>query len=262
MFRCFLPLVGLIIAISHSVSAGVPDSVLGAWPLDEGKGNEVKDISGKEHHGQIIAPGKWTDGVFGKAFESEGGRIEIPHSGDFLTPTFTLMAWVKVPRIPNDWSMVIIAKDAWPNRNYAMYVAKDVGSVHFAFGTPAKVDVGNFNAPTVIADKQWHHVAMTYDQKVRRVYVDGELDAERPSNEKPGNPAVPVVIGKVAGGQIDEVLIANEALPGEQIKKAMEAGILKFLELGKEVQLSGSLTTTWGEIKKISESGLKIGMGF
>jgi len=252
MFRSYSLIVGSILVwlmVTPVGVAGVLDSVLGAWLLDEGKGNEVKDISGKEHHSQIIGASKWTDGPFGKAFQSDGGWMEVPHYDEFLTPTFTLMAWVNVPRIPNDWSMVIIAKDAWPNRNYAMYVAKDAGSVHFAFGTPAKVDVGNFNARTVIANKQWHHVAMTYDKKMRRVYVDGELDAEQPSNEAPGTPAVPVVIGKVVGGQIDEALIANEALSHEDIKKAMGKGIQELLGLGKHVQPSGRLTTTWGTLK-------------
>jgi len=238
-----------------------PDSVLGAWLLDEGKGNEIKDVSGKEQHGQIVGASKWTDGPFGKAFLSEGGQIEVPHSDAFLTPTFTLMAWVNVPRIPNDWSMVIIAKDAWPNRNYAMYVAQNAGSVHFAFGTAAKVDVGNFNAPTLIADEEWHHVAMTYDKEMRRVYVDGELDAEKPSNDELGNPAVPVVIGKVAGGMIDEVLIANEALSDDEIKKAAEKGILELLGMGKQVRPFGKLATIWGTLKRNSEFGVRIENG-
>jgi hypothetical protein len=37
------------------------------------------------------------DGPFGQAFESDGSRLEAPHDDGFITPTFTLMAWVNVP---------------------------------------------------------------------------------------------------------------------------------------------------------------------
>jgi hypothetical protein len=222
--------------------------VLGAWLLDDDDGGQVEDISGNEHHALAVGQVAFADGPFGQAFESDGSRLDVPHDDVFITPTFTLMAWVNVPVIPNDWSMVILAKDQWPNRNYAMYVANGGGTVHFAFGTAAQQDVGNFNGVTVIADGTWHHVAMTYDMEMRRIYVDGAVDAEKPSANEPGNPGSPVVIGKVAGGMIDEALIANEALTEQEILGAMEEGIQALLG-GLSAQAAGKLATKWASLR-------------
>ena len=35
------------------------------WPLDEGRGAKIKDISENRHHGEIKGP-KWTTGKIGK----------------------------------------------------------------------------------------------------------------------------------------------------------------------------------------------------
>ncbi|MDA1193177.1 MAG: LamG domain-containing protein, partial [Candidatus Poribacteria bacterium] len=221
---------------------------VGAWLMNGDNGNEVTDISGRNHHGQVIGAAEWTEGVFGNAFESAGSRVEVPHHDDFVTPTFTLMAWINVDVIPNDWGMTILAKDQWPNRNYAMYVAQNAGTVHFAFGTAAQQDVGNFNGKTLIADGEWHHAVMTYDLEMRRIYVDGVLDGEQPSNAQPGNPGSPVLIGRVTGGLIDEVLIANEALEAADIAPAYANGLegmLGFLS----VSSGDKMATTWGSLK-------------
>ena len=239
----------LIAMLAPQASAVVEDSVIGAWLLDAHDANEVEDISENEHHALVLGQASFVDGPFGKAYECDGSRLFVPHDDAFITPPFTLMAWVNVPVIPNDWSMVILAKDQWPNRNYAMYVAKGVGAVHFAFGTAARQDVGNFNGATVIADGTWHHVAMTYDMEMRRIYVDGVLDAEKPSTAAPGNPGSPVVIGKLAGGMIDEALIANEALTQDEIAGAMEQGIQALLG-GRSVDADGKLATRWADLRR------------
>ncbi|MEO2006571.1 MAG: LamG domain-containing protein [Candidatus Poribacteria bacterium] len=229
-------------AVLSATHASVKDSVIGAWLLDEDVGAEVEDISGNERHAMVIGQATFVDGPFGQAFESDGSRLEVPHDDAFLTPTFTLMAWVSVPVVPNDWSMVILAKDQWPNRNYAMYVANGSGVVHFAFGTAAQQDVGNFNGATIIADGEWHHVAMTYDMEMRRIYVDGVLDGEKPSTDEPGNPGSPVVLGKLAGGMIDEALTPDE------IVGAMNEGIAAVLG-GLSVGPQAKLATTWADLR-------------
>jgi len=228
-----------------------PESIQGAWLFDEGKGDQVLDSSGKEHHGTITGNDvKFVEGQFGIALEFlGGGKVTVPHADGFTTPTFTIMAWVKVPKIPNDWGMMIVGKDGWPNRNYAMYVAQNTGQLHFAFCAPGKQDIGNMNSTKVIADKQWHHVVMTYDLKMRRIYIDGELDTENPSSEKPMENTVDIEIGRGLVGDIDEVLIANQAFSADDIKLAMDFGLANFLG-GKAVSQSGKMASTWGILKK------------
>jgi len=223
------------------------ESIQGVWLFDEGGGGEVLDSSGKEHNGTVNAA-QWVDGKFGDALEFVGGKVEVPHADEFTTPIFTLMAWIMVDDPNAQWQLVA-GKDGWPDRNYGMFVAKDTGVVHFAFCAPGQQDVGNFNANTAVADGDWHHIAITYDMKMRRVYVDGNLDAENGSAIEPSESAAPIEIGRSVTGIIDEVLIADEAFSVDEIKQAMELGLKEFIGGGGAVSASGKLSATWGSIK-------------
>jgi len=226
------------------------ESIQGVWLFDEGDGDEVMDSSGKEHHGTITADDvKRVDGKFGDALEFfGGGKVVVPHADGFTTPTFTIMAWISVPEIPNDWGMLLVGKDGWPNRNYAMFVTQASGALHFAFCAPGQQDVGNMNSNQIIADGEWHHVAMTYDMEMRRIYIDGVLDTESASNAEPCENTVDIEIGRGPVGTMDEVLIANEAFSAEDIGLAMESGLKKFIS-GTAVSASGKLASVWGAIK-------------
>ena len=207
------------------------ESVQGAWLFDESTGSEVLDSSGKEHHGRFTADDiQRVDGMFDRGLEFfGGGEVVVPHDDAFTSPTFTLMGWVKVPQIPTGWTMRLMAKDGWPDRNYGMYVAPSSGVVHFAFCAPGQTDVGNVNGNTAIADGQWHHVAMTYDLAARRIYVDGELDQESPMDIVPSENTVDIQIGTGPVGIMDEVLIATEAFAEEDVKTAMQGGLMQLL---------------------------------
>ena len=232
------------------------DPILGIWLFDEDIDKTLKDASGNGHEGQVFGKPKVVDGKFGKAlsFSGAGDKIEIPHDDVFTTPTFTLMAWVNVEDLATGWRM-IVGKDAWPDRNYAMFVHQNNGRLHCAFGTPVLQDRGNFNSKGLIVDGTWHHVAFTYDKKVRRAYVDGELDTEVPLDIDPGTPQVPAIISRPPfKGLIDEVYIGNAAVEPEDVKTAAEKGLVETLKIARDVAPQGKLAVRWGEIKDISRS--------
>ena len=231
-------------------------TILGVWLFDEDIDKTVMDASGNGHDGQVFGKPKVVDGKFGKAlsFSGAGDKIEIPHDDVFTTPTFTLMAWVNVEDLATGWRM-IVGKDAWPDRNYAMFVHRDNGRLHCAFGTPVLRDRGNFNSKALIVDGTWHHVAFTYDKKVRRAYVDGDLDTEVPLDIDPGTPQVPAIISRPPfKGLIDEVYIGNAAVEPADVKTAAEKGLVEALRIARDVEFQGKLAVRWGEIKDISRS--------
>lgn len=237
------------------------DTILGVWLFDEDIKNSVSDASGNGHDGLVFGKPKVVDGKFGKAlsFSGAGDKIEIPHDDVFTTPTFTLMAWVNVEDLATGWRM-IVGKDAWPDRNYAIFVHQNNGRLHCAFGTPVLRDRGNFNSKGLIVDGTWHHVAFTYDKKIRRAYVDGELDTEVPLDIDPGTPQVPAIISRPPfKGLIDEVYIGNAAVEPEDVKTAAEKGLAETLRLSRDVDAQGKLTIRWGEIKMRIYNISKIG---
>lgn len=250
----------LCLGIAISGNAKIDeDTILGIWLFDEDINKEVKDASGNGHDGQVVGNPKVVDGKFGKALSFSGSdKIEIPHDDVFTTPTFTLMAWVNVEDIATGWRM-IVGKDAWPDRNYAMFVHQNNGRLHCAFGTPALQDRGNFNSDGLIVDGSWHHVSFTYDKKVRRAYIDGELDKEVALDIDPGTPQIPVIIGRPPyKGLIDEVYIGNAAIEPEDVKTVAEEGLVEALRIAKDVASHGKLTVRWGEIKQAPLNGKPI----
>ena len=248
---------GFTVSVDAKIDEG---TILGIWLFDEDIDKTVKDASGNGHDGQVFGKPKVVDGKFGKAlsFSGVGDQIQIPHDDAFTTPTFTLMAWVNVEDLATGWRM-IVGKDAWPDRNYAMFVHQNNGRLHCAFGTPVLQNRGNFNSKGVIVDGTWHHVAFTYDKKVRRAYVDGELDTEVPLDIDPGTPQVPVIISRPPfKGLIDEVYVGNAAVEPEDVKTAAEKGLVETLRLTRDVELQGKLATRWGQIKSTSQMPHKL----
>jgi hypothetical protein len=227
------------------------ESIQGAWLFDEENGNDVLDSSGRGRDGGITgADVKRVDGKFGDALEFfAGGKVEVPHADGFTTPIFTLMAWINVEKATGVWQL-IVGKDNWPNRNYAMFVHKDSGVLHYAFCAPGGQDVGNINTPTVVTDGEWHHVAMTYDLKMRRAYIDGIRELEAALDAEPCENLAVIEIGRNYTGIIDEVLIANEPFSEDDIRKAMDFGLEKFILGGAAVSASGKLASTWGSLKR------------
>ena len=50
-----------------------PDSIVGLWLFDEGKGNEVEDSTGNGYDGDMEGVFAWVDGVYGSALEFKEG---------------------------------------------------------------------------------------------------------------------------------------------------------------------------------------------
>ena len=48
------------------------DSLVGFWAFNEGTGDTVKDLSGKDNHGKAVGGPKWVKGKIGSALEFDG----------------------------------------------------------------------------------------------------------------------------------------------------------------------------------------------
>jgi hypothetical protein len=81
---CFILLI--VFALSTSAYAAFDkDTILVYWPCDEGKGEDVKDLSKYERHAEWRkgvtdrSAGEWTDGPkgFGKALDFSGGNYSV-----------------------------------------------------------------------------------------------------------------------------------------------------------------------------------------
>ena len=229
--------------------AALEEETVLLYLFDEETADEATDLSEFENHGEIT-DAEWTnDGKLGGALVFDGAStlIEVPHH-ESLSPggdELTIEAWFKPASFPGGHPPIArkgsVAESGW---GFDTPSGRIRGFVYTAPGDPAVAQ-----GSTQMKVDTWHHLAMVYDGKEVRIYLDGELDGEVPRKGDINENGASVWIGKKANesiwldGTLDEFRILNIAITEEQIQKDMEEGITFAVEA------TGKLTTTWGRIK-------------
>ena len=229
-----------------------PESLMGMWLFDQGKGDTVKDSSGNGNDGEIV-DAKRVDGKNGMGIEFDGSNhVVIPASkttDDFLNG-FTYLLWVKPLRNPSGPHVRLIERD-WHNPNILIGQTDFYGS--FLFN--GAIDNSQVRGGTWEME-EWSFVALTHDGDLLSLYVDGEVVADL----KVGEPSFSqqhdggsIWLTRWKGGAgwdftgiLDEVAIFNAPLSEDDLNTVMTAGLEKALA----VSPTGKLATTWGDLKR------------
>ncbi len=227
-----------------------PAAPVGVWLFDAGAGDIVKDFSGNGHDGEVVGAVEWADGKFASALEFDGGHVSIPHTDSMTLTTWTMTAWIKVPDIVDPYQ-VILGKEAWPDRNYTMWIRPDVMTFGFTLpGGAQDLQVGS----TTVTDDKWHFVAGVYDGERLIPYVDGVQFNPRNAAGTPAMSNATLIIGAQGPdgrngplkGRIDAVALYDTALDEDELLDVME----NLTEQFQAVDTTGKLTLTWGHLKK------------
>ena len=223
----------------------------GHWPLDDGSGETIKDISGNGNDGTIEGKGTWVNGIIDGALElkaEEKGKVAIP-SSDTLNATqgVTLCAWIKPISIYDgeDWKQTatVIGK---AHVYYLTINAKGNLQSYIYGPQPQEWIVGKTNLNKYIGD--WVHVAGVYDGSDHIVYVDGEQDV---SVAKKGDITVTndtvnlgwVDYDRYIDGAIDEAMVWTRGLSESEIKGLVAA---------RAVFPQDKLAVSWGKLKQVN----------
>jgi len=268
-----LILIGIFTELSYTKIA--PESVVGIWVFDEGKGEVAKDLSENNNDGTVKNGPKWVKGKLGKALEFDGkdDYVEIPDTDSLdITDEITIVGWVypnfygqsnsKKP-IAGDGSSVNILSKMVSKASYIgpfWWEYRNNGNLNAYF---AAVPDGTYLTPTIPdlpADK-WSYIASTYDSSkgIANVYLDAALAATKSNpNFGPLRAGVELVFGtgkgggkygKYFNGRLDEVAIFHSVLTENDINKIMTRGLSKALGI-TAVSPSGKLAIVWGSIKR------------
>ena len=156
--------------LSTSLFGGEP-SLVAHWPFDEGKGVALHDQSGNANHGQIKGA-KWVRNGAVHALELDG-KDDCVDCGAGATLSLgsqvSMLAWVWPEPQTKAGEPGIVGKA------YESFVITQYGERAWTY-----ISGGGNNAKAALPFGQWHYVASTYDGKVLRLYVDGELRASNP----------------------------------------------------------------------------------
>jgi hypothetical protein len=262
LFVSFLVIGLLLTSIIVEAARLRDDTVVLYMPLDEGRGDTVKDLSASGKTGELVEDPKWVDGKFGKALEFDGksNYVRIDDTSDFSFQAdegITICAWVKVISTGLDahaqTRQPIVMKgnggDGW---EYALYVHDGFVAGFSAWNCGGSGISEPSGGPNIGGD--WYAVCGSFEPKEgSKAYVDGEIAAEAGDNGNvPCDGNANVFIAHREDGQflnaiIDEVRIWPYIVDPKTLKASMSAPLG-----GAAVDPDANhLATTWGTIKEV-----------
>lgn len=222
---------GFAVAQSASVPPQIDKPLLAYWTFDEDLGSDcIKDASG--HAGMSVEVKRDISskaGVYGNALEVRGEhKLKVGSFGVTELPTISFSVWAK----PSDLSKYReLFRQEGANR--VLFSFQENGSI-LSLG----LDIGGYYEcdakldPARVMDGTWHHCAATFDGKVMRVFLDGEMAG---SFDRPGkialDPNTAGFIGSSCGdnehfqGRLDNFRIYSEALSPEDVATLYRSGL-------------------------------------
>jgi hypothetical protein len=209
------------------------EGLLGHWPFDERDGRTTADRSGHELSGVLFGDSRFVeDPTRGRVLELDGtdAGVEVPNvMGKFndIQREVTVTAWTRVAILPSMTSNILMA-----------VVARQRGSANldsyllgWSQSTSGLADMRGANDAGVllmggqVSVGAWQHLALTYDGKLMRLFVNGAPVAGGVYSEPIGPETNGLTIGfannrrggtEFFSGKIDDVRLFNRALsPGE-----------------------------------------------
>lgn len=193
--------------------------LLGWWKFDETQGTTAQDSSGGNHSGTLIGNARWGKGRIGGALVLDGssGFVRIADKSAFdLGGPFTVACWANLRSVPMEWMAIVTKGD----NSWRLSTTSQEQRIHFS----------GIDSTRVLGANEWHHLAAVYDGTAKRLYVDGNLEAEEPVTGGFGRDDSDVLIGENAerpgrffSGMIDDVRIYNHALSETAIKSLAAA---------------------------------------
>ncbi|NQV35367.1 MAG: discoidin domain-containing protein, partial [Phycisphaeraceae bacterium] len=217
-----------------------PETILGAWLLDEGNGDTTADATGNGHDGILAGPPVWVGGPFGNALEFDGSStyVDCGNADVLNVELFSVSFWCYIPSTQT-WNHMISrgqhgASGSPGSVNWGVMMFDAQETILFeTFNDTAWTGI---SAPTSAGE--WHHVVATYDGDTMQLYHDGTqaasisgigilLDESRAFII--GGRSDAGSVGGVFNGSLDEVGYFNAVLTPEDIETIMNKGLAEVL---------------------------------
>ena len=230
------------------------ETARGIWLLNEGKGDDIEDISGNDNHGELQG-GKWIKGPDGPALSLDGvnDRVIIPDSKSMhLEKAWSITSWVFVNKTENGFGHILGKRPAAGTvANYAFRTSGNGQGWEAYFARDGWK--GAWNQGQVKKDV-WLYMTATYDAKdTIKIYENGVEIGSVGGMGKPGpKNDTEVNIGgwtnntsETLDGMLYEVAIFASVLEEDDINDLMEKGLLTLMP----VEPADKLAATWASIK-------------
>jgi len=192
----------------------------------------VRYNAGRARHADWDPAGRW-----GSAMKFDGVNNVVSggnSSSVNIRGNLSLEAWIKPAMVNAIQRIGVLGKGNAAKRNYDFFINN---------GTIMLTMEGLWNpsisSTSTISVNNWYHIAGVYDNASLKIYINGELDAQTPSNGTQGISYSPLAIGCQGidvcnsystpyNGSIDEVRIWNRTLSAAEIQQHYYSNLAKY----------------------------------
>ena len=229
----------LEIILTDTVEHLEGDSLAAYWSFNKASGDTAYDFSANGYHGNISGDASRQSGKSGNAlyFDGSDDYVKVPYSPLLNPRFFTLSVWAKVQGASNSWRSVITSRYQEKNGKQSGYVIYAGEDNHWRAVIGNGAGWSSAIGDSIINDA-WTYIAVTYDGKALKLYINGDLITSKKTTSFMANGKSPLRIG--AGrtesnpnffykGAIDEVRVFNKALSSDIIHKLYNSGIVSVI---------------------------------
>jgi hypothetical protein len=126
-------------------------------------------------------------GIRGQALSCyrSGGGFDVPHSPTLDAPAFTVEAWIKLHDVPEngnkDARRWVVGKNGneWTDGHCGLVILGARAGGYLNIGGGRDNALGIWSKRQLLDAKAWHHLAMSYDGEMLKIYHNGALCASR-----------------------------------------------------------------------------------
>ncbi len=190
---------------------------------------DYRDSAGS-HHGTAVGTARIiTDAARGQVLSVNGSSdmVDVPYSADLNPAAFTVSVWANPLTVGTTYRSPVTSRDDTPQRGYILYIEPTGGTWQFWTGTVnGTTPAWNTTTGPKAALGEWTHVAATFVNSQKMLYVNGRLVGQGIAPLVP-NTARPLRIGAGASesatgnyffnGLIDDVRLYKTALSAAEI---------------------------------------------
>ena len=228
--------VGLIYLIFLLVLSFTVKSAFGElvayYPLNEGAGTAITDISGYGHDGETLVEPEWVEGPPGFGTALNFGTITSAwvNCGTWNpsedTGQLAVTLWLKWAGLNGAWQGVVAKRDGWSTAEQGplmWYIELNMNTGNIFFARMGQVAVA-INPPPI---GEWQHLALSFDGTIATLYANGQDPNTGEFSFGPGLDSTVMIGADNLGGAnpfngtIDEVRIYSTALTQEEIQTVM-----------------------------------------
>lgn len=166
-----------------------------------------------------------------KSFDGQSGFVEEPHASHLDPEQLTLQAWIRLEEFPGgrDTRRWIVNKNGneLTEGHYALVINGERPGAYLNIGGGEAHVHALTSSKDSLTLGRWHHVAMTYDGKSLRLFVDGNEVAAKAIDRKRVGGSGGLAIGRRQDayaptsfkGRIDDVRLYNRPLEAVELKE-------------------------------------------